>query len=150
MLYIYYGENPHPFTFMDVETGEILLASQVGEYTTIYRGEALASNQNVNKGIFNSNFSTTVTLYTYDSNGKLISSEAHEVQKHYDDVALEGDLLISKDGKTAYIIGTKTNADGTYTETVMTTYEGKYVELASAIRSISDHLMGRVAYFDAK
>ncbi|MBO4979172.1 MAG: DNRLRE domain-containing protein [Clostridia bacterium] len=149
MLYMYYGENPRPFTFMDVETGEILLASQVGEYTTVYRGEALASNQNVNKGLYNSDLSTTATEYTYDKSGKLLRSEAFEVRKHYDEEAMEGDLLISSDGKTAYIIGRRENDDGTYTETVMTTYEGRYVELTAAIRSIGDHLMGLVEYFDA-
>jgi hypothetical protein len=150
MLYMYYGENPRPFTFMDVETGKILPASQVGEYTTVYRGEALASNQNVNKGLYNSNMSTTVTEYTYDKNGKLLSSEVFAVRPHYDDEAREGDLLISTDGRTAYIIGRQDNNDGSYTETVMTTCEGRYVELTAAIRSIGDHLMGLVKYFDAK
>ncbi len=150
MLYMIYGENARAKTFMNVETGEILTAEQVSDYETIYRGEALASNQNVNKGIYNSDLSTTVTVYTYDKDGKLIDSNAFEVRKHYAEEALEGDLLISTDGKAAYIIGREDKPDGSYTETVMTTYEGQYVQLASAIKSISDHIMGLIHYFDAQ
>jgi hypothetical protein len=72
MLHTTYGQNPHANTFMDVTTGTILSDTEVGEYTEIYKGEKLASNHNVNKGIYNSDFSSHAAVYTYDKSGKLI------------------------------------------------------------------------------
>ena len=150
MLHMSYGVGAHPNTLMDVETGEILTAAQVGEYETIYKGEGLASNQNVNKGIYNTDYSSDITVYTYDKDGKLLNSSVFEVKPHETGVAVDGDLLISADGKKAYIIGREDMPDGTYTETVLSTHEGRYVQLASAMRNIGDHIMGLIRYFDAK
>ena len=61
----------------------------------------------------------------------------------------EGTVLIGKKDGATYTVGSVTNADGGVTKTILTTYEGKYLALSGAIRNISDHIMGIVAYFDA-
>ncbi|MBO4979738.1 MAG: hypothetical protein J6D16_04960 [Clostridia bacterium] len=148
MLHVTYGTDPHADTFMDVDTGEILTAAEVGSYREIYHGEAMASNQNVNKGLYNINFSSVVTVYAYDTDGELISSMAYEVEKPESRAPAEGTVLMGTDG-TAYTVGRADTADG-YTETVLTVYEGQYVAFADAIKNISDHMMGIVNYFDAE
>jgi hypothetical protein len=149
MLNTTYGENPKANTFMDVTTGKILTAAQVGEYTEIYKGEPLASNHNVNKGIYNSDFSSNVVVYTYDKNGKLIDYKGYEVQDPASAYPKDGDVLTSLDGSKTFTIGTVTAADGTVTKTVLTAYEGLYVALADSYKLLGDHLMGLVRYFDA-
>jgi hypothetical protein len=134
---------------MDLATGEILTAAQVGKYTTVYKGEGLASNQNVNKGLYNSNYSSVVTVYEYDKDGKLIDSMGYEVEHPETRDLAEGTVLAGKNGKN-YTLGKVTNADGGYTETILTVYRGQYVALADAIRNISDHLIGLVQYLDAE
>jgi hypothetical protein len=148
MLHMVYGENAHPNTLMDAD-GNIYTTGELGkwdaDFTKTYTGEGLASNQNVNKGIYNSNFSSTVVVYTYDKNGKLITSEPCEVK---DPASESATKLTSKDGKTTFTVGTVSNAGGS-TKTVLTTYKGKYVALANAIKNVSDNLIGLVNYFDA-
>jgi hypothetical protein len=134
---------------MDVATGKILTAAEVGEYREIYHGEAMASKQTVNKGLYNINFSSVVTVYEYDKNGKLIASMGCEVEEPENETPKEGTRLVGKNGKT-YTTGIVNNADGGHTETVLTVYEGKYLAFADAIRSVSDHLIGLVQYFDAE
>ncbi len=149
MLHVTYGENSKADTFMDVNTGEILTAAEVGTYRETYHGEAMASNQNVNKGLYNVNFSSVVTVYEYDKDGKLISSMGYEVEKPESETPEEGTRLMGKNGEV-YTVGTEVGADGGTTETVLTVYEGKYVAFAQAIRNISDHLIGLITYFDAE
>jgi hypothetical protein len=151
MLHVTYGANAKANTFMNMETGEILTAQQVGtNYRELYHGEPMASNQNVNKGFYNSNFNSTVVVYTYDKNGKLLESKGYDVQTPENEMLASGTVLKSLDGSKTFTVGSTTNADGTRTETVLTVYDGKYVALATAARSISDHLIGLVRYFDAK
>jgi hypothetical protein len=145
MLHMEYGVNAHANTFMDLATGKILPAAQVGTLTTVYKGEALASNQNVNKGLYNSNFSSVVTVYEYDANGKLIASMGYEVEHPESNEPEEGSVLTGKNGQS-YTIGRVDTADG-YTETVLTAYKGQYVAFAKAIRGISDHIIGLLNYF---
>ncbi len=147
MLHVEYGENPVANTFMD-ETGKILTAAQVGEYETIYRAEAIASNQNVNKGLYNNDFSSTVTVYSYDKNGKLLDSASYKVKDPSSADLVAGDTVVLLDGSERLTIGRKEQADGSYTVTELTVFEGQYIALADAIRGISDNLMGLVAYFD--
>ena len=150
MLDVKYGANPMANTFMDLTTGEILTAGEVGAYSTTYEGEGFGSNQNVNKGIYNSNFNSVVTVYTYDQNGKLLSSKGYEVKKPSTETPAAGTVLQALKGTATFTIGSVANSDGTTTETVLTVYEGKYLELAKAFKSVSDHVMGLVRYFDAK
>jgi hypothetical protein len=151
MLHVTYGEFPKANTFMNMETGEILTAAQVGgNYRTLYTGERLASNQNVNKGIYNSDFSSVVVEYTYDKNGKLLGSKGYEVQTPESKTPAVGTVIKSADGTKSFTIGSVTAEDGTVTKTVLTVYEGMYLALAESYKSISDHIIGLVNYFDAK
>jgi hypothetical protein len=134
---------------MNVETGEILTAAEVGDYTVVYKGADMHSNQNVNKGLYNGDFSSTVVLYEYDREGNLIGSRGYEVEHPESRTPEVGTLLFGTNGET-YTVGRVTNADGSYTETVLTAYRGQYVAFADAIKKVSDHLLGIVAYFDAE
>jgi hypothetical protein len=90
-------------------------------------------------------------IYEYDANGKLISSMGYEVEHPETRYPEEGTVLTAADGSGAtYTIGTKHKNGGSYTETVLTTYKGQYIAFADAIRSISDHMMGLITYFDAE
>ena len=150
MLNMTYGSTPHPNTLMNVDTGEILTAAQVGEYRTVYEGGGMHSNQNINKGIYNGDFSSTVTVYEYDKDGTLVSSKGYELADHPESREVEeGTALEAKNGNL-YTIGTAETADGGYTETILTVYKGQYVAFANAIRNISDHLIGIINYFDAE
>jgi hypothetical protein len=127
-----------------------LTAQQVGgNYRQLYKGEPHASNQNVNKGIYNCDFSSVVTVYQYDKNGKLIDSMGYEVETPSSEHPKDGEVLRALDGGESYTIGTVTGSDGVTTKTILTAYEGKYVAFSDAIRNISDHVMGLVKYFDA-
>jgi hypothetical protein len=150
MLNVSYGTKAKANTFMDMVTGEILTAEQVGSYSTTYSGEGLASNQNVNKGIYNSNFSSVVMVYTYDASGKLLGSKGYEVQKPASENPASGTVLTSKDGSTTFKIGSAKDASGNTIKTVLTVYEGKYLALAQSFKNISDHIIGIVQYFDAQ
>ncbi len=150
MLDCSYGVGAKANTFMDVDSGEILTAEEVGEYTVVYKGADIHSNQNINKGLYNGTFSSTVAVYEYDKTGKLIRSKGYDLAEHPKSREPEaGTVLTGKNGKL-YTVGTATNSDGGYTETVLTAYKGQYVAFADAIRNVSDHLMGLVTYFDAK
>ena len=154
MLHVTYGANAQANTFMD-ENGKILTAAQVGAYDTVYKGEPMMSNHNVNKGIFNSDFSSVVTVYTYNSSGKLIDFMSYEVEDPGTAYPKDRTVLKALNGDETYTIGsvenndgTTENNDGTTVKTVLTVYEGRYVALSDAIRSVSDHIMGIVNYFD--
>ena len=149
MLNMTYGPGAHANTFMDVKTGKIYTAAEIGTYTTVYAGADMHSNQNVNKGLYNGSFSSTVTVYSYDKSGTLLSSKGYDVEHPSSRTPASGPVLKGKDGKT-YKIGTVKASDGSYTETVLTVYKGQYVALADAIKNVSDHLMGLVKYFDAQ
>ncbi len=164
MLYVMYTDVSYPGTLMD-KAGTVYTLSDLGcgQYTwnsvltQTYKGEALASNQNVNKGIYNSNFSSTVTVYSYKADGTLdttadpysMGSQAFEVVDPASENVEDGTVLTSLDGTKTFTLGKKTNADGSYTVTVLTTYKGKYLALSQAIQNISDNIMGIVRYFDA-
>ncbi len=149
MLYCTYSGTPKAHTFMNVETGEILPAAEVGEYEVVYKGADMHSNQNVNKGLYNGDFSSTVVVYEYDGAGNLIGSKGYEVEHPESRKPEEGTVLTGKNGGS-YKVGTVTRADGSYTETVLTAYKGQYVAFADAIRKVSDHLIGLITYFDAE
>ena len=147
MLHVTYGANPKANSFMDGD-GNIYTAAQVGEYDTVYKGEAMLSNQNVNKGIFNSDFSSVVTVYTYDATRKLIDFMSYEVEDPKSAYPENGTVLKgTKEGKS-FTLGTVQNKDGTVVTTMLTVYEGQYIALSDSISFISDYIMGLVRYFD--
>lgn len=148
MAYVSYGQYPEAQSFMDKE-GNIYSKDQVGKFDTIDPGNAMMSNHNCNKGVFNRNYTSTVAVYSYDANGKLLGSKSYWVQHPDSDTPADGTVLTSLDGAESFKIGKAVNADGTYTVTALTTYEGTYVALAKSMRNISDNLMGLINYFDA-
>ncbi len=149
MLHMIYGGNTHATTYTDAK-GRIRPAAEVGELEEIYHGEPMASNQNVNKGIFNSDLSSVVTLYTYGADGKLIDSMGYRVEDPDAPHLPEGTTLTALDGTRSFTLGRVPRADGGYVETILTAYKGRYVALADAISEISNHLIGLVEYFDEK
>ena len=147
MLHVTYGANAQANTFMD-ENGKIFTAAQVGAYDTVYKGEPMMSNHNVNKGIFNSDFSSVVTVYTYDVTGKLIDFMSYEVEDPESAYPSNGTVLKgTKDGRS-FTLGTVQNKDGTRVTTMLTVYEGRYIALSDSISFVSDYIMGLVRYFD--
>jgi hypothetical protein len=150
MLNMNYGVGAKPNTYMNMETGKILTAAEVGtNYRAIYSGEGLASNQNVNKGIYNSDFSSVVMVYTYNKSGELLDSVGYEVEHPETENVADGTVLKSSDGSKTFTVGSKTGSDGTVTVTKLTVYKGKYLDLAKSFKGISDHIIGLVKYFDA-
>lgn len=147
MASMMYGTNAGPLTFMDGD-GKTYYASNVGEYEKIYSGDGIASNQNVNKGLYNSTFHSVVSVYTYDKNGKLLSSMSYEVEDPESAAPKENEILFGLNG-SAFFIGKKESANG-YTETVLTVYKGQYLPLANSIKTMNDHIIGLVNYFDAQ
>ncbi len=135
-------------SFMD-ENGNVIMAADAGDVTEIYKGEPIASNQAVNKGFFNSNFNSTVTVYTYNARGELVDSKAYDVQKPDSERPANGTVVKALKGDQTFTIGV-VNQNGVITETVLTVYEGKYLALTDSVKAISDHLMGIVRFFDAK
>ena len=147
MLSVTYGADAKANSFMDAE-GNIYTAAQVGEYDTVYKGEPMMSNHNVNKGIFNSNFSSTVTVYTYDAKGKLIDFMGYDVETPETPYPSDGTVLKASKGNRTFTLGTVKNSNGTTTQTILTVYEGRYIALSDSICFVSDYLMGLVRYFD--
>ena len=147
MLCVSAGEVPVVYSFMD-EDGNILSAAQVGKYDAIYRGNAINSNQNGNKGLYNSDFSSVVTVYEYDAKGKLVKSTGYEVEHPENDDLADGTVLRCTWNDATLKIGNVKNEDGSMTKTVLTVYKGRYVALANAIESISNNIIGLVDYFD--
>jgi hypothetical protein len=141
------GETVVANTFMAWD-GTIYNAKQVGFYDTIYQGNLINSNQNSNKGLYNSDFSSVVMVYEYDENGKLTFYRGYEVEHPESEVLADGTVLKGTADGAEYTIGRQETADGGHTETVLTIYRGRYVALAESIRSISTHIMGLVRYFD--
>ena len=146
MLHVIYGKGAHANTYTDGK-GKVFLASELGELEEIYHGEPMASNQNVNKGIYNSDLSSTVTVYTY-KDGELIDSMGYEVETPESAYPSEGTVLKAAAGRKTFTVGKIQNADGTVTHTVLTAYEGRYIAFSDAIKSVSDHVMGIIEYFD--
>ncbi len=149
MAYVSYGQYPEARSFIDKE-GNIYTAKEVNFFETVEGGDAMASNHNCNKGIFNRNFTSTVAVYSYDKDGKLQGSKSYWVEHPESAIPADGTVLRALDGSQTFTVGKATNADGSYTETRLTTFEGTYVALARAMRNISDNLIGLVTYFDAK
>jgi hypothetical protein len=146
MCFVTYGRDRHVDTFMDA--GVIRTAAEVGEFEEVYKGEPMASNQNANKGIFTCRFESLVSIYHYDKDGKLLGSEGYAVEKPESETPPDGTVLKALRSDARYTVGTAMDADGGYTETVLTVYEGKYVPLSNAIRKISRNVMNLVKYFD--
>ena len=150
MLHVELGEMSTANSFMD-ETGKILTAKEVGgNYYEIYRGDGFGSNQNVNKGIYNNDYTSTVAVYSYDKDGKLLSSSSYAVEKPESETPAAGTVLKALKSDATYTIGKAMNDDGSYTETVLTVFEGKYLAFGTAIHNISSHVMGIIDYFDAE
>jgi len=149
MAHVTYGAQPSYDTYADKD-GTLYPATQIGKVDRIYNGDGIASNQNVNKGVFNSTFNSTVTVYTYDKDGKLLKSMGYEVEDPESASVAEGTTLKALDGGAKYTVGRVDNADGSYTETVLTVYKGTYVAFANAIKSISSHVIGLINYLDAQ
>ncbi|MBE6662079.1 MAG: hypothetical protein E7606_02215 [Ruminococcaceae bacterium] len=147
MAYVIYGIHAGPATFMD-EDGKIIPKELVGSYEMIYSGDGIASNQNVNKGIFNSTLHSVATVYSYDKNGTLLGSKSYEVEKPDGEELPDGTTLYTRKDGTPLTVGRAANADGSYTETVLTVYEGKYLAFANSIKAISDYAIGLARYFD--
>jgi len=147
MAYVIYGVNAGPANFMD-EDGNLIAKEQIGEYEMVWNGDGIASNQNVNKGVFNSTLRSVVTVYSYDKNGELLSFKSYEVKDPGAETLPSGTLLRAYKGDATFTTGRETTEDGSYTETLLTVYEGKYIAFADAIKSISDHIIGIVNYFD--
>ncbi len=143
------GEIATPHTFMG-EDGVIYTAQQVGFYDTVYQGNLINSNQNSNKGLYNNDFSSVVTVYEYGADGKLISSKGYEIEHPESEDLADGTVVNASESDLLFEIGTVTNADGSYTKTVLTVYRGRYVAFAKAIRSLSTHMIGLINYFDAQ
>ena len=91
--------------------------------------------------------------FTFDSQWdgltKVVMFRAGEVTQTIYEPA-EGTVLAALDGSQSFTIGRAVNPDGSYTETVLTTFEGTYVALAKAIRAISDNMVGILKYFNAQ
>ena len=162
MLHVTYGQvTPQAHTFMD-DDGKVWHVDELpgvwkDDYTEQYDGESIASNQNVNKGIYNCDFTSVVTVYSYNADGTLdvtsdpysFGSYSYKVQDPASENVKDGDVLTSLDGTKQFTIGTATNADGSYTKTVLTVYEGKYIALANSFKELSDNLIGVINFFDA-
>ena len=147
MAHVTYGATPSFDTYIDKE-GKVYSAATIGLADRMYNGDGVASNQNVNKGIFNSTFDSVATVYTYDKDGKLLASMSYAVEDPATATPADGEMLLGLDGGV-YIIGRVAKADG-YTETVLTVYKGTYLPFANALKTISDHVIGLVNYFDAQ
>lgn len=146
----YGASDQGPIAWKDGE-GNVYPNSTATELAQIiYSGDGIGSNQNVNKGIYNSNFNSAVSVYTYDQNGTLVSSMSYEVKTPESETPEAGTKLKALKGTATYTIGRVENADGGYTETILTVYEGKYIAFANSIKNISKHLIGLVGYFDAE
>ncbi len=148
MAYVDFG-NQKGLSFLDKENN-LYTAEQVGAVDLMDEGDLMMSNLNVNKGVINRNYTSTVAVYTYDKNGKMIDIHSYWVETPDSYEPAEGTILFGLDGSGIFTVGRKNNADGSYTETVLTTYDGVYVALASAMRKVSDNLIGLVKFFDAQ
>lgn len=176
MLFVNYGNPTYPVTY----AGPNAKADGNGIYTNTslgitnwqtdlietYKGEPMASNQNCNKGLFNTDYSTTVAVYTYDASGNnLTGVESYEVltvngseEFKAEDfvngaeltVKLAGyDLAEDKTGLTKTLTFNSAIDSETHSKTTLTTYKGKYIALTDSIKTISDSIIGIVNYLDA-
>ncbi len=135
-------------TYLDKD-GNQYTAAQAGIVDTIDEGDLMMSNLNVNKGVINRNYTSTVAVYTYDASGKLLGSKSYHVEHPDSAEPTDGTVLMALDGSQSFMIGRVATSDGGYTETVLTTFEGTYVALTKAIRAISDNMVGIIQYFNA-
>lgn len=148
MAFVSYAERPPVArSFVDRE-GKVYTAEEVGEIETLRPGNYMASNHNCNKGVFTRNYKSTVGVYRYGKDGKLLGSKSYWVGTPATAHPADGEVLASLDGTRRFEIGKKVAADGSYTVTALTTYEDTYIPLAKAMRNISDNLMGLVDFFD--
>ena len=100
------------------------------------------------KGIYNSNFNSTVTVYTYDARGKLIHFMSYDVESPDTPYPNDGTALKATDGSASFTLGSVKNKDGTTVKTMLTVYEGRYLALSDSISLVSDYLVGLLHYFD--
>ena len=149
MCHVTYGVNRGANSFMD-EQGRLLTAAEVGEFEEIYRGEPMASNQNVNKGIYANRFTSVVTVYEYGKDGNLIDSTSVMVETPASEHPADGTVLKALSGDKTYTVGSVAKADGGFTKTALTVFEGKYIAFAESIRRISDYAVGISEYFAEK
>ena len=150
MAYVAYAQTPpYAESFIDRD-GKVYSATQVGFFDTIDEGNAMMSNHNCNKGVFNRTYNSTVSVYSYDASGKLLDAKSYWVEDPDSAIPADGTKLKALSSDAVFTIGKAMNADGSYTETVLTNYQGTYVALAKSMRHISDHLIGLVKYFDAQ
>ena len=163
MLHVTYGQvTPQAHTFMD-DDGKVWHVDELpgvwkDDYTEQYDGESIASNQNVNKGIYNCDFTSVVTVYHYNADGTLdvtsdpysFGSYSYKVKDPASENVKDGDVLTAlKDDTKTFTIGTVTAKDGSYTKTVLTVYKGKYIALANSFKELSDNLIGIINFLDA-
>ncbi len=165
MLFVNYGNPTYPVTYADAE-GNVYANSNFGITTSnwqsklieTYKGEPMASNQNCNKGLFNADYSTTVTVYTYDASGNnLTGVNSYEVLTVNESTGFSADDFVNGAELTVKLAGfdlaeNKTGLTKTLTfnnNTKLTTYKGKYIALTDSIKTISDSIIGIVNYLDA-
>ncbi len=156
---LYQSANGDILRIQNVETGkklihnyrneldEIVLAKDAESVEAFYNGEPIASNMNVNKGYYNTDFSSVVTVYRY-KNGELLSCESYKVEKPTDEYPASGTVLRAEEGNRTFTIGSVREGD-VLVSTELTVYEGKYVALMSSVKEISDHLVGLLQYFES-
>ncbi len=150
MAYVAYAQHPpYAESFIDRD-GKVYTDDEVGFFETIDEGNPMMSNHNCNKGVFNRTYNSTVSVYSYDANGKLLGAKSYWVEDPESAIPADGTKLKALSSDTVFTVGKAVNADGSYTETVLTNYQGTYVALARAMRKVSDNLIGLVKYFDAQ
>ena len=150
MAFVSYAERPPVArSFVDRE-GKVYTAEEIGEIETLRPGNYMASNHNCNKGVFTRNYKSTVGVYQYDKDGRLLGSRSYWVKTPESPELADGTLLASLDGTRTFEIGKKTAEDGGYTVTALTVFEDTYVPLSKAMRDVSDNLMGLVRFFDGE
>ena len=149
MAYVAYTEEK-PLSYMDKDGNLYTVADAGLVELNIDPGDKIASNHNCNKGIFNRNYKSVVTVYTYDANGQMIDLKSTWVKDPASYDLADGTKLTALYGGDSFVVGRKDNSDGTYTVTKLTVYKGVYFDLARSMRNISDHVIGLVKYFDAE
>lgn len=148
MAFVSYGEIPPVARSFVDRDGKVYTAEEVGEIEMLRLGNSMASNHNCNKGVFNRNYTSTVAVYSYDASGRMLGSKSYWVENPVSDELADGTRLTSLDRSRTFELGKKVAADGSYTQTALTTFEGTYVPLARAMRNVSDNLIGLVHFFD--
>ncbi len=130
--------------YRDAE-GRLVSASEAGELAIVYCGEPIASNQNVNKGFYNADFSSAVTVYT-SREGILLYSRTCKVKDPVKADMACGSVLETPSGER-FTLG-RIRRGERIEETVLSVYRGRYLALTHAVADISRHLVGLLAFFE--